>query len=408
MTTIDLASAPDPLTVDLTDPGTFVRDDLHEMWARFRAERPVHRHPETPGRPPFWVVTRYADAMSVYKDNKNFTSERGNVLATLLAGGDSAAGKMLAVTDGARHRAIRNMMLKSFSPRALQHVVAGVRKRTSDLIGQVVAKDSFDYAREVAEHIPMGTICDLMAIPPQDRPQLLAWNKKTLSSEAENDSLDDQVMARNEILLYFSDLARHRRRNLGDDVLSTLVTAEIDGERLSEEEIIFNCYSLILGGDESSRVSSISTVLAFIQHPEQWRRFKAGEVSTNVATEEVLRWATPAMHFGRRALVDVEVGGERIAAGDIVTLWNTSANFDESVFPDPFTYDLARTPNKHLTFGYGPHFCLGAFLGREELKALLDELRENVATMELVGTPERIRSNFLYGYRNLPVSFGAA
>lgn len=397
--------------VDLTDPSTFVTDspgELHDLWQRFRAERPVHHHRPTGGRPAFWALTRYEDVLAVYKDNNRFTSERGNVLATLLQGGDSAAGKMLAVSDGPRHRAIRNLMLRSFSPRALRHVVEQVRTRTRDLLAQALERDAFDYAEAIAEHIPMGTICDLMAVPPQDRQPLLDWNKQVLSADSSDGTAEDAWLARNEILLYFSDLARSRRRNPGDDVISALATGEIEGRALTEEEIVLNCYSLIIGGDESSRMASIGAVLGFIQHPGQWRAFKAGEVSVDSATEEVLRWTTPAMHFGRRALVDVEIGGRTVPAGDIVTLWNTSANFDESVFADPRRYDLGRTPNKHVTFGFGPHFCLGAFLGREELKALLAALRDMVGDIESRGPAQRVYSNFLYGYSSLPVALRAA
>ncbi|MFE0100169.1 cytochrome P450 [Streptomyces sp. NPDC059009] len=398
--------------VDLTDPKTFVTgtpDELHDLWRRFRDERPVHHHPARGGLPPFWALTRYADVMAVYKDNTRFTSERGNVLSTLLQGGDSAAGKMLAVSDGARHRAIRTLMLKSFSPRALRHVVEQVNVRTRDLISHVLDRgDGFDYAEAVAEHIPMGTICDLMAVPPQDRQALLDWNKQVLSADSGDATAQDAWLARNEILLYFSDLSRARRKNPGDDVISALATGEIEGRPLTEEEIVFNCYSLIIGGDESSRMASIGAILAFIEHPDQWRAFRSGEVTVESATEEVLRWTTPAMHFGRRAVADVEIGGRTIPAGDIVTLWNTSANFDEEVFPDPLRYDLSRTPNKHVTFGHGPHFCLGAFLGREELKALLAALRDMVATIEPRGEARRVYSNFLYGFSDAPVAFGAA
>ncbi|MFJ8198691.1 cytochrome P450 [Streptomyces sp. NPDC096152] len=412
MTTTDTVRAThgDLDAVDLTDPRTFVTGspgELHDLWQRFRTERPVHHHRPTPGRPGFWALTRYEDVLAVYKDNARFTSERGNVLATLLQGGDSAAGKMLAVSDGARHRAIRNLMLKSFSPRALRNVVEQVRIRTRDLLAQALERDGFDYAEAIAEHIPMGTICDLMAVPPQDRQPLLDWNKQVLSADSSEGTPEDAWLARNEILLYFSDLARSRRRNPGDDVISALATGEIEGRPLTEEEIVLNCYSLIIGGDESSRMASIGAVLGFVEHPDQWRAFKAGEVGVDSATEEVLRWTTPAMHFGRRALVDVEIGGRTVPAGDVVTLWNTSANFDESVFADPRRYDLGRTPNKHVTFGFGPHFCLGAFLGREELKALLDALRDMVGTVESRGPAERVYSNFLYGYSSAPVAFTA-
>lgn len=392
-------------SVDLADPRTFLDYDLFDMWRRFRAERPVHWNAENATTRGFWAVTRYADAQDVYKDATRFTSERGNVLSTLLQGGDSASGKMLAVTDGHRHQEIRNLMLKSFSPRVLKAVTEQVNARTSKLIADAVARGTFDFAQDVADHIPINTIGDLMAIPNADRQKLVDWNTQTLAGRDSDATEMDEWMARNEILMYFSELAAKRRRKPGDDVVSALATGLVDGKRLSEEEIVFNCYSLILGADESSRMSSIGAILAFAAYPQQWRALKDGTVTIDSAVEEVLRWTTPAMHFGRRALVDVPLRDQVIKAGDVVTLWNSSANFDEDVFDGPETFDLARKPNRHLAFGHGPHFCLGAFLGRAHQSAVLEALRDQVAEIQIAGPPQRLYSNFVYGYSSLPVTF---
>ncbi|MFJ4435755.1 cytochrome P450 [Streptomyces sp. NPDC088923] len=398
------AAAPEPASLDLTDPQTFLDVDQRAMWRRFRTESPVHRHPGTPG---FWVLSRYEDAVAVYRDNKRFTSEKGTVLTTLLQGEDSAAGKMLAVTDGARHREIRNLMLKSFSPRVLAPVVEGVHRHTRELLGAAVARDRIDYVTDVVDHIPMHTMGDLLDIPAADRPQLVEWNTRTLSRHSGEESEFESLMARNEILLYLSQLAAERRARPGDDVLSTLATATVGGEPLSDDEIILNSYSLILGGDESTRMSIIGGLIALAENPEQWRRLKSGEVTSDAATEEILRWTTPAMHFGRRALVDVELGGRTIRAGDVVTLWNASANFDEDVFTDPDTFDVGRSPNKHVVFGHGPHFCLGAFLGRVHVNAMVEALSAMVADITLLGPPRRLYSNFINGYSGLPVALRA-
>lgn len=401
------STADDPATVDLTDPQTFLDVDLADMWRRFRAEHPVFWHRATDRGPGFWVISTYEDVVTLYRDNKQFTSERGNVLATLLQGEDSASRKMLAVTDGARHREIRNLMLKSFSPRVLEPVVAGVHERTRALVAEALAHGELDFVTDVADHIPINTIGDLMDVPQEDREQLVAWNTQTLSRHSADDSEMEEWMARNEILLYFSDLAARRRRHPGDDVISALATATIDGELLSEDEIVFNCYSLILGGDESSRMSSVGGMIALSEHPDQWRALKSGAVDVDSATEEVLRWTTPAMHFGRRALVDVPLRDVTIKAGDVVSLWNSSANFDETVFTDPHVFDLARTSNKHVAFGHGPHFCLGAFLGRVHVNAMLDALRTQVADIHLAGPPKRLFSNFVNGYSGLRVALTA-
>lgn len=391
---------------DLTDPRTFLAPgaELVQMWRRFRAESPVHWH-EVSDRavPGFWVLSRYDDVMKVYRDNKRFTSERGNVLTTLLEGSDSAAGKMLAVTDGRRHRELRNLLLKAFAPRVLEPVVAGVAERADRLVRHAVRSGDCDFAQDVAEHIPIATIADLLGVPASDRDYLLSLTKEALSTEEEGQSADEALVARNELLFYFSELAAERRDDPRDDVVSVLATSAIDGEPLTEQEIIFNCYSVIIGGDETSRLSMICGMRALIEHPEQWRRLKSGAVTVNSAVEEVLRWVSPAMHFGRRAVEDVEIGGRTLHAGDVVTLWNSSANYDEEAFADPGAFDLGRTPNKHVSFGYGPHFCLGSYLGRAEISAMLTALRTHVAEAVPNGPAKPILSNFLHGYSSLPV-----
>ncbi|MFI6641779.1 cytochrome P450 [Streptomyces sp. NPDC050504] len=396
-------------SLDLSDPRTFQERDMRAWWRRARAERPVYWQPvEGRAVPGFWVVAKHRDVMGVYRDNKRFTSERGNLLTTLLEGGDSAAGKMLAVTDGVRHRELRNLLLKAFAPRVLEPVVEGVKQRADRLVRQAVALGECDFAQDVAEHIPMATIADLLGVPEEDREYLLSLTKEALSTEEEGSGADDALVARNELLLYFSELAEERREDPRDDVVSVLATSTIDGEPLTEQEIVFNCYSVIIGGDETSRLSMICGMKELIDHPEQWRRLKSGEVTVESAVEELLRWVTPAMHFGRRAVTDVEIGGEPVREGDVVTLWNSSANYDEEVFDRPDVFDLGRTPNKHVSFGYGPHFCLGAFLGRAEISALLTALRTHVADAELTGPGKPIHSNFLHGYGSLPVSLRAA
>ncbi|MFD4956397.1 cytochrome P450 [Streptomyces sp. NPDC058451] len=404
--TAQTMSTPDDIsTVDLTDPRTFEENDLREYWRRLRTTRPLHWHPPAGDAPGFWVISRYADVMALYKDNKRLTSERGNVLVTLLAGGDSATGKMLAVTDGAPHRNLRNVLLKAFSPQALKPISDRVRQNTTRLVVEAVRRGECDFATDVAEHIPMNTISDLLGVPTADREFLLNLNKSALSSNEEGQSETDAWLARNEILLYFNELVAERRAKPTEDVISVLANSTVNGEPLSEEVIVLNCYSLILGGDETSRLSMIDAVRTLKRHPDQWQSLRDREVTLESATEEVLRWATPAMHFGRRAVTDVELHGQVIAAGDIVTLWNSSANRDEEVFADPYVFDLNRSPNKHITFGYGPHFCLGAYLGRVEVNAMLDALRTYSTGFEVIGEPQRIHSNFLTGLCSLPVRF---
>ncbi|MGW1677373.1 cytochrome P450 [Saccharopolyspora sp. NPDC002376] len=391
-------------SLDLTDPATFVENDIHEFWRAVRAEHPVFWHEPTDRYPGFWVVSRYCDIQSLYH-HEALSSARGNVLDVVLRGDDSAGGSMLAVTDGERHRNLRALLWSAFTPRVLGEVVEKVERRTTELISSVVGLDSFDFAAEVAEQIPMSTICDLLSIPDADRGELLRWNKMALSSDHADGSELDALSARNEIILYFVELAEERRANPGSDVISMLATATVEGRQLTVEELAVNCYSLILGGDETSRISAICAVLALIEHPAQWRALQDGAVSFESAVEEALRWATPGIHLARTAVRDLDLCGHEVRSGDIVTLWNVSANNDESVFHEPRRFTLARSPNKHLAFGRGPHYCLGAFLGRAELRALLNALVAGVGRMELRGAPRPIYSTFLTGYESLPVHF---
>jgi len=392
-------------TLDLAEPRVHTDYDLSEVWRHLRTDEPVYWHAETPRQPGFWVLSRHADVASIYRDNTRFTSERGNVLETLLQGGDSAAGRMLAVTDGSRHAELRRILLKPFSPRALDVIVQRVRSATCRLLVEAVKKGRSDFARDVAAHIPLATICDLLGVPDADRDYILSQTSSALSSDEAKPEAVDSWAAKSELLLYFADLVRARRATPQADLISLLSTNRVDGADISDDEIMLNCYSLILGGDETARLSMIGAVLALAEHPEQWRALKQGEVTSESSVEEVLRWTTPAMHSGRTATEDVVVDRRTIKKGDIVTIWNVSANRDEREFDSPDRFRLHRSPNRHLSFAYGPHFCLGAYLARMEISAMLDGLRTFVSDIKAVGPTKRIYSNFLSGFSSLTVDF---
>ncbi|MGW6284752.1 MULTISPECIES: cytochrome P450 [unclassified Streptomyces] len=392
-------------TLDLGDPNTFADHDLDAFWRTLRDDAPVYWNPPADGRRGFWVLSRYADIMATYRDDVNFTSERGNVLVTLLEGGDAGAGRMLAVTDGRRHHELRKILQRVLSPRVLDEVARTVRANTRQWIREAVESGGCEFAEEIAGRIPMTTISSLLGVPEQDRDFLLSLTKTALSTDAEGVDEVDSEMARNEILMYFMDIVEERREAPGDDVISMLIASSIDGVPLSDEDIVLNCYSLIIGGDETSRLTMIDCVHTLAGHPEQWRRLKHGEVAIDTAVDEVLRWASPTMHFGRSAVRETELHGVRLRPGDIVTLWHASGNRDERVFDRPGEFDLGRAPNKHLAFGYGPHFCIGSYLAKVEISELLLALRDFTDGFELTGEPQRIRSNFLTGFSTMPVRF---
>ncbi|MFB7241919.1 cytochrome P450 [Streptomyces populi] len=386
---------------DLADPAAFVEHDPYAYWDRMRRSEPVRWHPPVGGRPGFWAVARHRDVQNCYKDAARLSSARGTVLDVLLRGGDSAGGRMLAVMDRPRHRELRQVMLRAFSPRVLGHVENAVRRRADALVTAVVGAGEADAARDIAEHLPLNTVCDLLELPASDRPLLLDWNKRALSSESAEDDPFGALEARNEILSYFVDVVRERRRRPGEDVISMIAGARVGDEPMTEDDLALNCYSLILGGDESTRVTTIGALHALGTHEEQWRRLRTGGATVRTAVEEVLRWVTPAMHFARTATADLRIGPAEVSAGDIVTLWNISANNDPAVFARPRRFDVGREHNPHLALGHGPHFCLGAFLGRLELSAVLDSLVRRVHRIEILREPPRVYSNFLFGHSAL-------
>ncbi|MFI9362271.1 cytochrome P450 [Kitasatospora sp. NPDC053057] len=402
--------APAPATLDLGDPATFAGHDpdgpgLNELWRTLRDTAPVHWNPPVDGRRGFWVLSRHDDIMTTYRDDLNFTSERGNVLVTLLGGGDAGAGRMLAVTDGHRHHELRKILQRVLSPRVLDEVARTVRANTRQWIREAVESGGCDFAQQIAARIPMTTISNLLGVPGQDQDYLLSLTKTALSADDEDVDEVDSEVARNEILMYFMDLAEERRETPGDDVISMLIASSVDGVPLTDEDVVLNCYSLIIGGDETSRLTMIDCVRTLAAQPGQWRRLKQREVAVDTAVDEVLRWASPTMHFGRSVVRETELHGVRLRPGEIVTLWHASGNRDERVFDRPEVFDLGRTPNRHLAFGYGPHFCVGSYLAKVEIAELLTALRDFTTGFEQTGEALPIRSNFLTGFSTLPVRF---
>jgi cytochrome P450 len=389
---------------NLADPRTYADHDMTTVWTTLRSESPVYWNPESSRGPGFWVLTRYADVMAVLRDDKTYVSSKGNVLATLLQGRDPAGGRMLAVMDGESHTELRKLLLRAFSPRVLENMVHRVRQTARRLVITAVERGECDFARDIAAVIPLETICDLLDIPVSDRPHVLKLTKSALSLDQKSHYAEVELAARREILAYFSGLLDERRKHTGTDPISLMIDGMTPGRRLDDIEIILNCYSLIMGGDETARLAMIGAVKALAEDPEQWAVLKDGKASVESATEEVLRWTTPTMHFGRVADADSYLAGQYIPAGDIVTLWLASANRDEQVFPQADKFELGRSPNKHLSLGYGRHFCLGAYLGRVEIAAMLDAMRTLVTRIEQTGPEQRILSNFLSGMSSLPIS----
>jgi novobiocin biosynthesis protein NovI len=391
-------------SLDLADPVLHAENELSEVWRRLREERPHYWHPPKDDRPGFWVFTRYSDAMTVYRDKEHFTTEGGNMLATLLTGGDSASGLMLAVTDGEKHTQLRNVLNAAFSPRRLKSIREAIRRTIDDLIKAAIDKGECDFVHDVSANIPLGAICGLMDVPEADRRYLLGLTSHAFSSDYADAPPQESWQAKSEILLYFADLAQTRRGSDSDDVVSLLANCHVGGQQLSDAGLMSNCYGLMIGGDETGRHAISGGIQALIEWPDQWRALKEGTVGLDTATNEVLRWTVPALHSGRKASGDTTVNGQPVKKGDIVSVWISSANRDPEVFADPDRFLLDRRPNKHLTFAFGSHICLGHTLARIEVEEVLDSLRTLVSSAEQTGPERWIYSSVLHGMSSLPVA----
>ncbi|MET7905911.1 cytochrome P450 [Streptomyces sp. NPDC005355] len=395
-------------TIDVADPGLYESGDPIAVWAQLRATTPVvwTEHPPGPG---FWSVMSYEPALQVYRNTTAFTSELGMRVDSDPAAVKAASGKMLIVSDPPVHPQLRKLMNSAFVPRVVATLEESMRRVIEPLVEQALEKDSVDFVEEIAAVLPAAIICDIMNVPRAERARMVELTSQAFGASVGTsggcpmDQLQ-KTEAHAEIFLYYTDLVEERRRNPGDDVVSALIRGDMGGRKLSDEEVLLNCDGLVTGANETTRHGSSAGLIALIENPEEWRRLKAGEVDIESAVDEVLRYTSPALHVMRVATQDVELGGQHVRAGEAVVLWNASANRDESVFPDPDRFDLGRTPNRHLTFGIGPHFCLGAPLARVELKVLLQVLAERVGRIEITGPVERMRSNFMWGIDRLPVA----
>jgi len=284
-----------------------------------------------------------------------------------------------------------------------------LQNRTDIILDRVVEKGRCDFVRDVSAELPLQAIAEMMGIPVEDRSRVFDWTNAMVGGEDPElvKSRDDILQAAAELFGYSHQLQMERRDTPSDDIVTTLLSADIDGEALSEIE--FDMFFLILcvAGNETTRNSITRGMMAFFDFPDQWEKFTSDpDRHMETAVEEIVRWATPVMYFRRQALADYEIGGVKIAAGDKVLMWHVAANRDPRAFEDPWRFDVERTPNDHVGFGGGgPHYCLGASLARMEIRLMFREIARRMPDIRLDGEPDYLRSNFIGGVKRLPVTY---
>jgi cholest-4-en-3-one 26-monooxygenase len=397
---------------DLTDADFFLHGDPHQAWTMMRAQDPVHWDERRPGRG-YWSLTRYDDARFVYLNAESFSNEHGQILTF---GDEEWIGnrQMMLLLDPPDHTRMRLIISKRFTPRAVMPEEAHVREIAAKVVDAVAPKGECDFVTDVAARIPTAIICEMMGVPRADHDMMFELGSMAIGANDPEYQIDGDRQktgdaAQQGMFQYFVNLVERRRREPGSDLVSALVHGQMAGRNLTDIEVLFNCFLLILGGQETTRNTLSGGMLALIENPEQWDRLdRADSTLMRTTVEEFLRWTSPITHVMRTATRDVEVRGRRIKKGDKVVIWNASVNRDEQVFPDPFKFDIGRWPNEHLAFGYGEHFCLGSHLARLELRIMFEEVTRRMRDMRLTAPVARLRSNSHAGIKHMPVRFTPA
>src|SRR3954453_10458306 len=393
--------------IDLSDHDAFKDRVPYEWFKTLRHEDPVHWNEEEDDGPGFYAVTRYHDIREVHRHVGIYSSEIGGTSLEDLDPDQIEARKSMIDMGPPRHDELRGLIARRFTPRAVQIWEEAVRTVTDRVLDTALEKEEFDFVHEISSEIPMQVFAEILGVPQEDRRYIIELGDRLLGNadpeyaQPTDDShrlLPFSSPAALEMFEFGRKMAAARRKSPGNDIVTQLAF-----EPLTQRE--FDVYFVLLAtaGNETTRHTISHGLLALIEHPDQLARMRADDLYKSAA-DEMLRWGTPVHHFRRTTTQDTVLAGTEIPAGVKVTTWFVSGNRDEDVFEEPDTFDVARTPNKHMAFGPGGiHHCMGAHLARLELKIAFEELFKRVDSFELTAEPERLRSNFFNGIKRMPV-----
>jgi cytochrome P450 len=381
-------------SIDLTDQSLYANGVPHAVFTRLRDAGAVHRHHGRSGHPQreldFWSVVRHAEIQQANRDWETFTALDG---PGLLLTSPERRGHMIVSMDPPDHTRHRKLISAGFTPRMISELEGHIVRRTARILDDFAAHGGGDFVTDVAYQLPMHVIADIIGIPDEDRPWVFDRTEAMLLAydPASGISEEQRQKAELELFGYAQTLGLRKRTHPADDIWTILTSAEIDaedGSRSSLGEIELDMFFLVLAlaGSETTRNAISQGLMALLAHPDQLRALRDDPSLMGSATDEMIRWSSPVLYFGRTATRDVVFGGQQISAGDRVVLWYPSGNRDERAFSDPFTFDIRRTPNNHVSFGGGgPHYCLGASLAKKEVQVLIGALLERFPAVEITG-----------------------
>ena len=394
----------------------------HDTWTKLRAESPVHRC-EPADYPAFWAITRHADICRISRDPDTFLSEPGITLQRndIVLDRNEGLGAMRTIIemDPPKHRQFRKVASPFFTPRALGQIDAVVdasARAVVDKLAGETGEGECNFAIDVAAAHPLRILSSILGLPREQEPRILELTNQLFAPEDEDlgiaitgDDANAAILKLGmELYQMFQPIIEDRRAHPKDDLATLLANGKVDGEAMGPMETLGYYLITFTAGHDTTKNSLVGGMRALIENPGEFEKLRQNRELLPTAVEEVVRWSSPVNYMKRTAVRDTELGGQKIEAGDELILFYASANRDDTVFEAPFEFRVDRAPNRHIGFGYGEHFCLGAHLARRSQVALFDELARRLEHVELCGEPEWIKSSFVVGMKNLPLRYRIA
>ncbi len=397
---------------DVTDPDIYAERVPVEEFAELRRTAPIWWNPQSPDvsgfhDDGFWVVSKHADVKEVSRRSDVFSSFENTAIPRF---NDDIAREQIELQrivllnmDAPEHTKLRKIISRGFTPRAINGLRAELSARAESIVKAAAEAGSGDFVTQIACELPLQAIAELIGVPQEDRMKVFSWSND-MTGYDDPESTADPVAASAEILGYAYQMAASRKQCPADDIVTTLIEADVDGDKLTEEEFGFFVIMLAVAGNETTRNAISHGMIAFLENPDQWELFKTERPAT--AADEIIRWATPVTSFQRTALEDTELGGVQIKKGQRVVMLYRAANFDEDVFDQPEKFDIMRKDNPHLAFGgTGAHFCIGANLARLEIDLIFNAIADHLPDITKIADAKRLRSGWLNGIKELPVDY---